>query len=225
MTHFTHVSVFFLLYSLYNVYAKTYTTTIQRMEKVDKDYFIKKYYRKRPLVMPSATTHFTNVTKNIFSFCQQKRFSLAKLPSMTGEEISLREALLPCGQDCYGIHREKLCKDFLYKISHPLYSHNTGELYLSIAKGDIETPPAFEEEDICIYQSSGVTEWRLLTNYRGSIDLFSQHFYNTNLATGDLLYIPKDTISQHLSITKLSMMLAFPCSPQQQLNSIEVKIK
>lgn len=209
---------------LWEVYGKTYTTTIQRMEKIDKDYFTKKYYKKKPLVMPSATNYFKNTTKKIFSACQQKKFSLAKLPSMNGEEITLKNALLPCGNDCYGIHREEVCKEFKNNISHPLYLQNTGELYLSLAKGDIETPPAFEEEDICIFQSSGVTEWRLLTHFSGTVDLFSQHFYNTNLATGDLLYIPKNSITQHVSITKLSMMLAFPCGTQL-LNSIEVKIK
>ena len=143
---------------------------------------------------------------------------------MDGEEITLKNALLPCGSDCYGIHREELCKDFKQNISHPLYLKNREELYLSLAKGDKETPPVFEEEDICFFQSSGVTEWRLLTHFTGTVDLFSQDYYTSTLATGDLLYIPKDTIAQHRSVTKLSMMLLFPCGTQL-LNSIEVKIK
>ena len=206
------------------VYGKSARTTIQRMEKFDKDYFNRKYYRKRALVLTSTTTHFKNATTKIFSLCQSEKFTLARVPSMTGETSTLKDALLPCGSDCYGIHRKKLCKEFLSKIKHPLFPEKNEELYLSIAKGEVEPPPLFIEEDTCYFQSSGVTEWRLLLSYTGTIDLFSQTYHSDSIATGDLLYIPRNTVAQHRSATKLALMLSFPCSVEH-FDSIEVEIK
>ena len=184
------------------------------MEKMDMVLFRDKYYRKRPVVMRNTKKHFINASKQIFSLCQQDKTILARLPNMIGEETTMKDSLRPCGPDCYGVHEKKLCKDFYDFIDFPFFDAEKDMLFLSLAKGKIETPAAYVEEDKCIFVSSGVLEYRLLMQYNGNVDLFATDlpYYADKIGSGDLLYVPKETVVQHRSLTELSLVFLFPCS-------------
>tara|TARA_B100001093_G_C26801683_1_gene1003701 strand:- start:634 stop:1308 length:675 start_codon:yes stop_codon:yes gene_type:complete len=213
--------VFYFLFFIFFPVAQvsSYTTTIQHMEKMDMPLFRDKYYRKRPVVMRNTKKHFLNASKQIFSLCQEDTTSLARLPNMIGEETTMKGALMPCGPDCYGVHEKKLCKDFYNLIDFPFFDAEKDMLFLSLAKGSIETPAAYLEEDRCIYVSSGVQEYRLLMQYNGNIDLFASEipYYADKIGSGDLLYVPKGTVLQHRSLTELSLAFLFPCTIKETI--------
>ena len=125
------------------------------------------------------------------------------------EEISLTSAFKPCGADCYGLYETKVCEEAIDKgIELPEAFGVPTELWYSIAQQEIETPASITAGHYFRFLSAGVEDWRLLTRFEdGIIDLFTQKPYSDKLVTGDLLYVPPNTLTQHSALTPLSVAI------------------
>jgi len=127
----------------------------------------------------------------------------------SAEEISLAEAFKPCGADCYGIFEIKVCDEAIdEELDLPEAFGRWTELWYSVVHQGIETPAVVTLDHYYRMVAAGVEDWRLLTRAEDcTIDLFSQRLYVDKLVTGDLLYVPPGTFTQHTALTPLSVAL------------------
>lgn len=182
---------------------------IKRMETFDTELFMKRYFKKEPVVISKTKPFFKDMLTDIFSTCRDHIFHLTRLPSMQEDrkQISLTEGFAPCGADCYGIYEAKVCYDIEENVDLPdAFWQEENTAWFSIAHKDIETPADVTVGHYFRYLSAGVEDWRILTRYEdGTIDLFVQQPYEDKLVAGELLYLPPNTLSQHKALTSLSM--------------------
>ena len=190
-------------------------TEVKQMEGFDKALFYKRYYGKEPVVITKLDQKFKNTSTNLFQLCSDQKVGLVQLPSMQefGEKIPLISAFRPCGIGCYGVFEEPICEkaikeDELLSESFLESSATAETFWFSVAHQDIETPAIVTEGHYFRYLSAGVEDWRLLTRFEdGMIDLFVQQVYSMKVTTGDLLYIPPMTLTQHTALTPLSVAI------------------
>ena len=184
---------------------------IKRMEGFDAELFHRRYWGKEPVVITKTKAEFKTAATEVFQHCSKQFVYLTRLPSMQEEltEISLTSAFKPCGADCYGLYETKVCEEAIDKgIELPEAFGVPTELWYSIAQQAIETPASITAGHYFRFLSAGVEDWRLLTRFEdGIIDLFTQKPYSDKLVTGDLLYVPPNTLTQHSALTPLSVAI------------------
>lgn len=185
--------------------------SIKRMEGFDRDLFHKRFYNKEPVVITKTKESIKVAATEVFQECSKQLVYLTRLPSMQEDldDISLTEAFKPCGADCYGLFETKVCDEAIDKgLELPEGFHSDDGLWYSIAQEGIETPAMVTAGHYFRFLSAGVEDWRLLTHFDdGIIDLFTQKLYADKLITGDLLYVPPNTLTQHSALTPLSVAI------------------
>lgn len=186
-------------------------SSIKRMEGFDKELFQKRYFNKEPVVITKLKENVKTATTEVFQHCSKHLHYLTRLPSMQEdlEDITLTQAFRPCGADCYGVFENKVCDEAIDKeLELPEAFHLDDELWYSIVHEGIETPATITTGHYFRYLSSGVEDWRLLTHFDDDIiDLFTQKPYADKLVSGDLLYVPPNTLTQHSALTPLTVAL------------------
>ena len=107
------------------------------------------------------------------------------------------------------MYENKVCSNALDdKLDLPLAFEDdeVDELWLNVAQHGIETPAMITAGHYFRYLTAGVEDWRLLTRFEdGIIDLFVQNAYSIKINTGDLLYVPPSTLTQHAALTPPSV--------------------
>ena len=185
--------------------------SIKRMEGFDVDLFHKRFYNKEPVVITKTKETIKVAATEVFQECSKQLVYLTRLPSMQEDidDISLTEAFKPCGADCYGLYETKVCDEALEKnLDLPEAFGVESELWYNIAHQGIETPAMVTAGHYFRFVSAGVEDWRLLTRFDdGIVDLFTQKLYADKLITGDLLYVPPNTLTQHSALTPLSIAI------------------
>ena len=187
---------------------------IKRMEGFDEDVFYKRYYGKEPVVITKLKASFKAASSEILNKCNSENVRLTRLPSMQEdlEDISLTTAFRPCGADCYGVYENKVCvkalEDEGIELPEAFDDDEVDRIWFSVAQHEIETPATVTAGHYFRFLTAGVEDWRLLTRFEeGIIDLFTQQVYEEKLVTGDLLYVPPSTLTQHTALTPLSVSL------------------
>lgn len=185
--------------------------SIKRMEGFDIELFHKRFYNKEPVVITKTKENMKVAATEIFQKCSKQLVYLTRLPSMQEDlnDISLTEAFRSCGADCYGLYETKVCDEAIdIGVELPEGFHSDDGLWYSIAHEAIETPAMVTAGHYFRFISAGVEDWRLLTRFDdGIIDLFTQHQYADKLISGDLLYVPPNTLTQHSALTPLSVAI------------------
>ena len=184
---------------------------IKRMEGFDEELFYKRYYSKEPVVITKISEMAKRSSTKVLQLCSGEEVSLTRLPSMQEdlEKIPLSRAFQPCGADCYGVYQNKVCSKAVEEgidLPEAFYDDKVEELWFSVLKQGVETPAMLQEGHYFRFVSAGVEDWRLITRFSdGIIDLFHQQVYSMKLATGELLYLPPNTLSQHTALTPLAI--------------------
>lgn len=182
----------------------------KRMEKFHYETFKKHYYNKSPVIIRGLKPYLSNTSTNLFRLCGTQQVNLRRMPDLRkAETVSLNQAVHPCGADCYGIYKETVCKDFLDNLTLPEDASflKLNDVTMTISHESVETPKVVLDTAQLHYHVAGVEEWRVLQHYYGEVDLFSQEYYNDKLTPGEVLYLPPNSLSQHRSLTMLSISL------------------
>ena len=221
---FSTVRVFFAIFMLWPVCIVG--KKFKRMEKFHYETFKKHYYNKSPVIIRGLKPYLSNASTNLFRLCGTQQVSLRRLPNLQhAEKVSLNQAVHPCGADCYGIYRESVCKEFLDNLTLPEDASflKWNDITMTVAHESVETPTMVLDTAQLHYHVAGVEEWRVLQHYYDELDLFSQEYYNDKLTPGEVLYLPANTLSQHRSLTMLSISLGTTVGTEAW-NSIEVEM-
>ena len=184
---------------------------IKRMEKFEFKKFKKDYEKKAPVIIGGMKKHIANASSELFRACGAQQVNLRRMPAMQKdkESISLNEAVLPCGVDCYGLYKEKVCKGAFANLRLPegVLLEQFQPITVGLAWEGMESSLWRNEEGLFHYVLAGVEEWRFLLQDTGELDLFSQEYYADKLTPYELLYLPPATLSQHRALTRLSIAL------------------
>ena len=124
-------------------------------------------------------------------------------------DIPLTKAFAPCGADCYGVYEAKVCSGIEEMVNVPDDFPQTakGSMWFNIAQQGKETPGIFLAGHYFRFLTAGVEDWRLLLDFDGEVNLFTQKVYSDKIVAGDLLYVPPDTLAQHSALTPLSVAI------------------
>jgi len=184
---------------------------IKRMEKFEFQKFKKDYDRKAPVIIGGMKPYIANASSEVFRACGTQQVSVRRMPKMQKDEeqITLNQALQPCGLDCYGIYKEKVCKEAFDNLKLPegVSLEEFQPITVNLAWEGMESSLWRNEEGLFRYVLAGVEEWRFLLQDTGELDLFSQDYYVDKLTPHELLYLPPATLSQHRALTRLSLAL------------------
>lgn len=185
--------------------------SIKRMDRFDAVQFNRRYYGKKPVVISNAKGYFENATTSLFTLCKDEIIYLARLPAMEEDlvDIPLTKAFAPCGADCYGVYEAKVCSGIEEMVNVPDDFPQTvkGSMWFNIAQQGKETPGIFLAGHYFRFLTAGVEDWRLLLDFDGEVNLFTQKVYSDKIVAGDLLYVPPDTLAQHSALTPLSVAI------------------
>jgi len=196
------------------------------MEKFEFQKFKKYYDKKAPVIIGAMKKYIANASSEIFRACGGQQVNIRRMPSLQKdkETISLNDAIHPCGLDCYGIHKEKVCKDAFLNLKLPeaVSIDQFSPITINVAWEGMESPLWRNDEGVFYYLLAGVEEWRFLLHDAGELDLFSQDYYADKLTPHELLYLPPATLSQHKTLSRLSIALE---GTDQTSGKVETKNK
>lgn len=182
---------------------------IKRMEKFEFQTFKKDYRNKVPVIIGGMKKYIANASSELFRACGTQQVSVRRMPAMQKDKktISLNEAVVPCGLDCYGIYKENICKGAYETLELPegVSLEQFQPITVSLAWEGMESSLWRNDEGLFHYVLAGVEEWRLLLHDAGELNLFSQDYYADKLTPYELLYLPPATLSQHRALTRLSL--------------------